>query len=110
MHSCEPEFPDGLCFYRDRLQGDDPVLSINLVPGQAEQVATATASVPYLITLSALANTFGGIVRPICLAVLRFITNSNLLGCSTGMSAGCPFEDLIDHRGDAPISFSLVGS
>ena len=35
------------------------------------------------ITLSALANTFGGIVRPICLAVFRLITNSNFVGCST---------------------------
>jgi hypothetical protein len=42
----------------------------------------------HLITRSALANTFGGIVMPICLAVLRLITNSNLVGCSTGKSAG----------------------
>src|SRR5881397_1963949 len=40
------------------------------------------------ITLSALANTFGGIVRPICFAVLRLTTNSNFVGCSTGRSAG----------------------
>src|SRR5262245_2205 len=32
----------------------------------------------YLMTLSALASTFGGIVRPICFAVMRLITNSNL--------------------------------
>ena len=42
----------------------------------------------YLITLSALTSTFGGIVTPICLAVFRLITNSNFLGCSTGRSAG----------------------
>jgi hypothetical protein len=30
-----------------------------------------------LITLSARANTFGGIVRPICLAAVRLMTNSN---------------------------------
>src|SRR5689334_16325265 len=42
----------------------------------------------HLITRSALASTFGGIVRPICLAVLRLITNSNFVGCSTGSSAG----------------------
>ena len=36
------------------------------------------------ITRSALANRFGGIVNPICLAVLRLITNSNFVGCSTG--------------------------
>ena len=27
-------------------------------------------------------------VRPICFAAFRFITNSNLVGCSTGKSAG----------------------
>jgi hypothetical protein len=43
---------------------------------------------PYRITWSALANTLGGIVTPICLAVFRLITSSNLVGCSTGKSAG----------------------
>src|SRR5580765_9530 len=48
-----------------------------------------------LITLSALANTFGGIVRPICLAVFRLMMNSNFFGCSTGRSAGlAPFKIL----------------
>ena len=50
----------------------------------------------HLMTLSARASTFGGIVRPICLAVFRLITNSNFVGCSTGRSAGlAPFEDLV---------------
>src|SRR5262249_9170643 len=50
---------------------------------------------PYLITLSALASTFGGMVRPICLAVLRLMTNSNFFGCSIGRSAGlAPFRIL----------------
>jgi len=40
------------------------------------------------ITLSALANKFGGIATPICFVALRFITISNFLGCSTGKSAG----------------------
>ena len=40
------------------------------------------------ITRSALANTFGGIVNPICLAVFRLITISNFVDCSTGKSAG----------------------
>src|SRR4030095_15825642 len=43
---------------------------------------------PYRITLSAFVSVHCGIVRPICLAVLRLITNSNFVGCSTGMSAG----------------------
>ena len=48
----------------------------------------ASFSSDHLITLSALASTFGGIVRPICLAVFKLITNSNFVGCSTGRSAG----------------------
>src|SRR5262245_37724028 len=49
----------------------------------------------HLITLSALASTFGGIVRPICFAVLRLMTSSNFVGCSTGRSAGfVPFRIL----------------
>ena len=42
----------------------------------------------HLITLSALYSIDCGIVRPICFAVLRLITSSNLVGCSTGRSAG----------------------
>src|SRR5215470_8855047 len=53
----------------------------------------------HLITLSALASTVGGIARPICFAVLRLITNSNFLGCSTRQVAGLgAFENLIDVR------------
>src|ERR1043166_8949384 len=37
----------------------------------------------YLIALSALASTFGGIVRPICLAAFRLMMNSNFFGCSS---------------------------
>ena len=49
----------------------------------------------HLMTLSALASTFGGIVRPICFAAFRLITNSNFIGCSTGRSAGlAPFRIL----------------
>src|SRR6266481_6756441 len=42
----------------------------------------------HLITLSARANTLGGIVRPICLAVLRLITKSILSTPCTGKSLG----------------------
>src|SRR5215831_6127486 len=40
------------------------------------------------ITLSARANKASGTVTPIALAVLRLITSSNFVGCSTGRSAG----------------------
>src|SRR5207247_107552 len=49
----------------------------------------------YRITRSALASTFGGIVRPICFAAFRLITNSNFVGASIGKSAGLvPFRIL----------------
>src|SRR5262245_54850978 len=40
------------------------------------------------ITSSAATCSVGGTVRPSALAVLRFITHSNLVGCKTGKSAG----------------------
>ena len=56
---------------------------------------SAIQNLKSLITLSALARTLGGIVNPICFAALRFITSSNLVGCSTGRSAGlAPFRIL----------------
>src|SRR5499433_214554 len=39
------------------------------------------------ITSSALASSMGGISRPSAFATIRLITKSNLVGCSTGMSA-----------------------
>ena len=56
----------------------------------------------HLITRSALASTFGGIVTPICLAAFRLITNSNFFGCSTGRSPGLgAFQNLV-HIGGSP--------
>ncbi len=50
---------------------------------------------PYSITWSARHRTDCGIVSPIALAVLRLITSSNLVGCSTGRSPGlAPFRIL----------------
>jgi hypothetical protein len=40
------------------------------------------------ITSSSRSRNDSGIVRPSVLAVVRLITNSNLVGCSTGMAAG----------------------
>jgi hypothetical protein len=40
------------------------------------------------ITSSAVASSVGGTVRPSARAVLRLITNSNLVDCMTGRSAG----------------------
>ena len=46
------------------------------------------AAFHHSITSSARASTVGGISRPSVLAVLRLITNSNLVGCTTGKSPG----------------------
>ena len=49
----------------------------------------------YSITSSAMDSTPAGMVRPSALAVVRLITNSNLVDCSTGRSAGfAPFRML----------------
>ena len=60
----------------------------SLSPSQSTAKACSIVFCHHLITSSARANTFGGIVRPICFAVFRLITNSNLVGCSTGKSTG----------------------
>src|SRR5262249_38855205 len=53
-----------------------------------EERAAVHRWVGHSITSSAMARTPGGIVRPSILAVLRLMTNSNLVGCMTGRSAG----------------------
>src|SRR5262249_61298726 len=42
----------------------------------------------YSITSSAVASTFGGMVRPSALAVFRLMINSYLVDCTTGRSPG----------------------
>src|SRR5262245_35277326 len=51
---------------------------------QRDELATTDHS----ITSSARASSIGEMVRPRALAVIRLITRSNLIGCSTGKSAG----------------------
>ena len=49
----------------------------------------------HLMTLFARSSTLTGIVRSICFAALRLITNSNFVACCTGKSAGlAPFKIL----------------
>ena len=54
---------------------------------RAGTVSTHRA-VPYSITSSARASSAGGRSRPRAFAVLRLMTNSSLVGCSIGRSAG----------------------
>src|SRR5262245_3866757 len=51
---------------------------------QRDELAPADHS----ITSSARASRGGGTVRPSALAVVRLMTRSNLVGCSTGISPG----------------------
>ena len=77
--------------------------------GEPRHVALSN-TFAYLITLSALTNTFGGIVRPICLAVLRLMKNSNFVGNSVGRSAGlAPLRILSTCTGIRLYSSSRLG-
>jgi Arc/MetJ-type ribon-helix-helix transcriptional regulator len=50
----------------------------------------------HLITLSALDGTFGGIVRPVCLAVFKLIANSSVVGwCACAILRSAQFVDRI---------------
>ena len=61
------------------------------------------------MTSSARASSDGGIVRPRAFAVLRLITSSNFVGCSTGRSAGlAPLQNLVHVDGEASWHLSLV--
>src|SRR5262245_43930688 len=54
----------------------------------ASSIADFSSERRYSITRVALANSTRGMVRPKFFAVLRLMTNSNLVGCWTGKSAG----------------------
>ena len=61
------------------------------------------------MTLSALASTFGGIVRPIWFAVLRLITSSNLVGCShRQISSLGSLQDSVHVISDAAVAVREV--
>jgi hypothetical protein len=57
-------------------------------PTHAPQQSARAVVVSYSITSSARASSVCGTVRPSAFAVVRLITRSNLVGCSTGRSAG----------------------
>jgi hypothetical protein len=56
----------------------------------------------YSITSSARTSKGGGTVRPTAFAVLRFMTRSNLVACSTGRSPALAPLNLVDVSGRAP--------
>jgi hypothetical protein len=53
------------------------------------------------ITSLARASSFSGIVRPSALAVVRLMTRSNSVGCSTGMSPGLAPRSILSTRSAA---------
>jgi len=53
------------------------------------------------ITSSARASSVGGTSRPSAFAILRLITSSNLVGCSTGISAGFAPRRILSTRSAA---------
>src|SRR5258705_4163219 len=78
--------------------GEQDTTSLELYCTDGEINSILASPRAYLITLSALANTFGGIVRPICLAAFRLMINSNFVGCSTARSAGlAPFRIFLPY-------------
>ena len=56
--------------------------------GKQPERAEEGAAVHHSITWSARWSSDGGIVSPSAFAVLRLITSSNFVGCSTGRSPG----------------------
>src|SRR5260221_12720246 len=75
--------PDGRLEKRTNTR---PPSYVRLVP----QAAVSNLSKPplYSITSSASASSVGGISRPSSLAAFKLIAISNLVGCTTGRSAG----------------------
>jgi hypothetical protein len=70
-----------------------PVPLARFVPSPDSCTAANVNS--YSITSSAPVSSAGGMVRPSAFAVLRLMTSSNLIDCSTGKSAGlAPFRIL----------------
>ena len=64
-----------------------PRKTISLRPMPSATPCTA-ANDHYSITSSARASKVGGTMMPSAFAVFKLITSSNLVGCSTGRSAG----------------------
>jgi hypothetical protein len=58
------------------------------LPGQVRLVQISEVIKGYSITSSAATSSVCGTVRPSAFAVLRLMTKSNLVGCSTGKSMG----------------------
>ena len=63
-------------------------LSKRVSPEERRKLEAALEVRIHSITSSAKAISLSGILRPSALAVVRLMTSSNLVGCTTGRSAG----------------------
>ena len=61
----------------------------------------ARVAMTYSITSSARASNVGGTSRPIAFATIRLTTRSNLVGCSTGRSAGFAPRKILSTKSPA---------
>src|SRR6516162_661311 len=68
-------------------------------------VSSRSKATVYSITLSARSKKDSGIVSPIAFADLRLITSSNLVGCSTGRSAGLAPLKILSKKAAARSKF-----
>ena len=74
-------------------------------------LSTRALTSSYSITSSARVSSVGGMLMPSALAVLKFITNSNLVGCSTGRSAGfAPLKILSTKNADLTKLISKINA
>src|SRR5262245_64389165 len=82
-------------------QSNLPSTAHQVVNGHFRTILPATLGVAaQRITSVAWKRSVGGIVRPRAFAVLRLITSSNVIACSTGISAGlAPFSILSRRTG-----------
>jgi hypothetical protein len=84
--------------------------ALSKIEGEREK-KEPSAAVGYWITSSARHNSDGGIVRPSALAVLRLISRSNFVDCSTSRSAGlAPLEDAVANARAGSHEHLRIGS
>src|SRR5262249_42242026 len=77
--------------------------------GCAAEQRDELAAPHHSITSSAIASSPGGKLRPNALAVLRLITNSNLVDCMTGKSAGfAPLRTRPTYTPPTPLASLLL--
>src|SRR5262249_3967268 len=97
-HSCNggmiPRFHRAVCGYFTAPRAAQTLRKFGLLRARRERPRSCAAEqrderpALHSITSSARASRLSGTVRPSTLAVVKLITRSNLVGCSTGMSAG----------------------